>query len=135
MVKSGYETKAARIEILPLIDVIFLLLVFFIYAMVSMVTNRGLKVELPKAMTAQVNQQEYIGITIKADNQLFVNKNKVTLEELIIRVTALVENDESLPVIVSGDRRADLGVAIEILDRLNQAEIRKVSFECTEESL
>ena len=49
--KTGFEVKKARILMIPLIDIVFLLLVFFIYAMLSMVVHRGFKVDLPQATT------------------------------------------------------------------------------------
>ena len=49
--------KKARIEMLPLIDIVFLLLVFFIYAMLSMAVHRGLPVELPLSATAEIDKK------------------------------------------------------------------------------
>ena len=84
---SGYETKKARVEMLPLIDVVFLLLVFFIYAMVSMVVHRGLRVDLPATGTAVMEKNDYISITIDANNALYLNSEPVDAEELA-RLTA-----------------------------------------------
>ena len=69
-ISSGYEAKKARVEMLPLIDVVFLLLVFFIYAMVSMVVHRGIQIDLPSAGTATLESEDYISITI--DERLFL---------------------------------------------------------------
>ncbi|MCA1809797.1 MAG: ExbD/TolR family protein, partial [Kiritimatiellia bacterium] len=60
---TGYETRKARVEMLPLIDVVFLLLVFFIYAMLSMVLHRGIKVALPEVGQADVNRRDYLAVT------------------------------------------------------------------------
>lgn len=130
---SGYEEKKARVEMLPLIDVVFLLLVFFIYAMLSMVVHHGMRVALPSAGSATLDQKEYISITIDADNKLFLNKEPVEAGELSLRVLEL-RGDSELPVFIDGDRKADLGLAIEVLDDLKEAGIEEVSFSCTRES-
>ncbi len=129
---SGFETKKARVEMLPLIDVVFLLLVFFIYAMLSMVVHHGLQVDLPTAGTAALNQRDYILITIDADNQLFLNQNPVALHDLPARVRGL-HAEEAKPVFIDGDQSADLGLAVELLDQLKQAGIEEVSFSCKPE--
>ena len=130
---SGYESKKARVEMLPLIDVVFLLLVFFIYAMVSMVVHRGLKVDLPATGTAVMDKMDYISITIDADNGLYLNSESVEAEGLALRVLQL-SKDSNKPVYIDGDQKADLGLAIELLDDLKEAGIEEVSFSCKQEA-
>jgi len=134
MISSGYEQRKARIEMLPLIDVVFLLLVFFIYAMLSMVVHRGLRVELPSAATAQVDRYEYVSITITQDNALFVGEEPVELSALVDAVKQRMEGAWELPVFINGDRRSDLGMAVKILDLLKASGIREVSIECAEDA-
>jgi len=128
--KSGFEKRKARVEMLPLIDVVFLLLVFFIYSFLSMVIHRGLDVELPGATTAAVRKNNYIDVTITAENRIFVNKQPVTLENVATAVRA-ARGTEDLPVFINGDQKAGLGPAVELLDRLRLEGIEKVSFACT----
>jgi biopolymer transport protein ExbD len=130
---SGYESKKARVEMLPLIDVVFLLLVFFIYAMLSMVVHHGMKIDLPSAGSVSLEKEDYIAITIDADNRLFLNKEPVEADGLAARVLAL-RGGESKPVFIDGDQKADLGLAIELLDDLKQAGIEEVSFSCKQET-
>jgi biopolymer transport protein ExbD len=125
----GYESKKARVEMLPLIDVVFLLLVFFIYAMLSMVVHHGLKVNLPSAGTATMNQHDYILISIDADNQVYLDQTPVALTELPARVRALCDG-ETKPVFIDGDQSADLGLAVTLLDRLKASGIEEISFSC-----
>ncbi len=128
-IKTGYENRRARIELLPMIDVVFLLLVFFIYAMLSMVTHRGLRVELPTSATAQVDQRRFLSITITAGNRILLEEAEVRLDDLAGRVRALKRREQHLAVFIRGDARSDLGVALEVLDRLRAAGIYEVSFE------
>lgn len=130
---SGYETKKARVEMLPLIDVVFLLLVFFIYAMVSMVVHHGIKVDLPSAGSASMERDDYISISINAENQLFLNKEPIEAGTLAERVLAL-RSGSNKPVFIDGDSKADLGRAIELLDDLKKAGIEEISFSCKKET-
>ena len=129
--RSGYEHRRARVEMIPLIDCIFLVFVFFIYGMLSMVVHRGISVALPAASTAQTDKRDYISITIAEDNTIYFDKQKVEAAVLPGRVKAAMLEKGEAPVFVSGDERADLGVAIEVLDLLRQSGIKEVSFEST----
>jgi biopolymer transport protein ExbD len=129
--RSGYEQRRARVEMIPLIDCIFLLLVFFIYATLSMVVHSGIKVELPAASTAQVDRHNYVSVSIDAHDAIYVSRQRVSAAELPARVRAAMRGKADMPVFVSGDVRAHLGVAIEVLDRLRQAGVKQVSFEST----
>ena len=131
---SGYENRRPRIEMIPLIDIVFLLLVFFIYAMLSMVVQRGLKVELPAASTAQVDRREHVTITLPKDNAVYVDDEQVPLNRLVVRVVArLAASGKDLPVFINGDRKAALGVAVQVLDDLRAAGINEVFITSREE--
>jgi len=132
--KTGYENRKARVEMLPLIDVVFLLLVFFIYAMVSMVLHHGLEVTLPQAGQARLDTRAFISITLTADNRILVDETETTLSGLLPRVTARLQDlGEESPVFIEGDRSADLGLLVEILNQLQLGGIEKVSFACKKE--
>jgi biopolymer transport protein ExbD len=131
--RSGYEGKKARVEMLPLIDVVFLLLVFFIYAMLSMVVQHGLKISLPTAETAVTERNEMLTITVNAENKLFLNGEAMEAEAIAHRVLS-ERREKPMPVLIEGDQKADLGVAIGLLDRLKKAGIEEVSFSCQKEN-
>ena len=125
--KTGFETKKARIEMIPLIDIIFLLLVFFIYAMLSMVVHRGFKVDLPQATTAEIDRKDYISITVDKDNRILLDKAEILLENLSDEVKAKAM--KGTKIFINGDKEADLGVVINVLDTLRRDEIKEVYFE------
>ena len=124
---SGYEERRARVEIVPLIDVVFLLLVFFIYAMLSMTMYRGLRVRLPRGAGTPENLTTVV-ITVAADNSLWVEERPVAIGEAVDLAAQRVR-DTGVPVLVSGDRRADLGVAVELLGKLRREGVEAVSFQ------
>lgn len=132
--KSGYENRRARVEMIPLIDVVFLLLVFFMYAMLSMTIHRGLVVELPKALNTQVDRRDYVSVTVTEKNEIYVQEERVSLEELVERVLSYGGGEGRKPVFVNGDERAHHGTVVRVLDLLRGAGIREVTIESVEEA-
>jgi biopolymer transport protein ExbD len=128
---SGYEDRPFRIEIVPLIDVMFLMLVSFIYGTLSMTLYRGLRVNLPVGR-GLTERMETVVISIAQDNSLSVEGKPVTIEEAVRRAAERGAAGGK-PVLVSGDRYADLGVAVELLSRLRNASVESVSFQVREE--
>ncbi len=123
---SGYENRKARIEMLPLIDVMFLILVFFIYSIFSMAVHRGLKVDLPSAR-GEPEIGDMSTITLTADNRLFFNREEMTMEEITARSVASWR-ERALPVLIKADKAAELGVGIKLLGALKAGGIGQVSF-------
>lgn len=124
---TGYENKKARIEMVPLIDVVFLLLVFFIYAMFSMSFHHRLHISLPAA-SGDAEQRRHIQITLTEENTLWFNGNVVEMDQCVQQVVE-VTTISPCSVMISGDRKADLGMGIELLSRLKNAGIQSVAFE------
>lgn len=124
---SGYEERKARIELLPLMDVMFLILVFFIYSIFTMAVHRGIKVELPKARAAHLRGEQVV-VTLTADNELLVNKQPMSFDEAVTATLELSESSE-LPVLISADRMASLGVGIELLGKLKDGGVERIAFQ------
>ena len=120
--------RGARLEMTSLMDVMFLVLVFFIYCIFDMTVHRGLKVDLPRG-EGQLEKGERIVITITAENALQVNGKETAREAILLKVKNLAAAKVEVPVIISGDRRASLGTGIELLAELKAAGIEKVSFQ------
>ena len=120
--------RGARLEMTSLMDVMFLVLVFFIYCIFDMAVHKGLKVDLPNAAGAD-EKGERIVVTIKADDTMQLNGMPLSREEVISRVKELNRVKMNLPVLISGDRRSSLGVGIELLSALKAAGVEKASFQ------
>ncbi len=120
--------RGARLEMTSLMDVMFLVLVFFIYCIFDMAVHRGVKVDLPSAAGA-AEKGERIVITISADDSLQLNGAPTTREEVVRKVRELTAANVSWPVLVSGDRKSSLGTGIELLAELKSAGVEKVSFQ------
>jgi biopolymer transport protein ExbD len=116
---------------IPLIDVVFLLLVTFIFFTISMTIHRGLPVQLPSASTAVVERKGFVEITIQKDGRIFIDKQNVTLEDLRVRLTALHRESPRTKVLISGDRKAYYDAIISVMDAVKESGIPGVSLETT----
>lgn len=120
--------RGVRLEMTSLMDVMFLVLVFFIYCIFDMAVHKGLKVQLPD--TAGVDEKgERIVVTISCDDEIQFNGVPVSRERCVERVRELYDVKMRLPVLISGDRRSSLGLGIELLGDLKRAGVDKVSFQ------
>ena len=128
----GKRNRQVRLEMTSLMDVMFLVLVFFIYCIFDMAVHKGLKVDLPNAAGAD-EKGERIVITIKADDTVQLNGMDLTKDEVVARVKDLAAVKMKLPVLISGDRKSSLGVGIELLSDLKAAGVERASFQVSGE--
>jgi biopolymer transport protein ExbD len=115
------QSEKARIEIIPMIDVIFFLLVFFMISTLSMTINRGLPVNLPTAATSQKDVRDNVSLTVMQDGKIFLNKEPVTLQDMGPRVKAALAADPQLAVVINADGQVLHSTVVDILDELRQA--------------
>jgi len=113
--------EKARIEIIPMIDVIFFLLVFFMVSTLSMTLNRGLPVNLPTAATAQKERRDNVSLTVMQDGKMFLNKEPITLQNMGQRVKAALASNPQLAVVINADGQVLHSTVVDILDELRQA--------------
>jgi biopolymer transport protein ExbD len=115
------EQPKARIEIIPMIDVIFFLLVFFMVSTLSMTVNRGLPVNLPTAASSQKDLQENLNLTLLQDGSIFLNKESISLQDLGPRVKAALAAEPELMVILNADGDVRHQSVVEAMDELRMA--------------
>lgn len=127
--------RKARVEMLPLIDIVFLLLVFFIYAMLSMAVHRGLPVELPDSKVAMTGTGDLHAVTIKGNGTLFLDQEEIRLDELTERLQA-ISVDSGLTaaadkpgLLLYADRRLAYEELYQVLDRIQLAGITNISLQ------
>ncbi len=130
MIPSPISRKRARIEIIPLIDIIFFLLATFVMISLSMVKNQGLNVNLPSAQTA-VSQDRKVAviITVTQTNEVYLNQEKINLDTLSERLKELKDQDSDLKVFINGDKQAFFQGAITVLDKVRAAGITRVAIQ------
>ncbi|MFT6926897.1 MAG: biopolymer transport protein ExbD [Psychromonas sp.] len=122
--------KPARFELLPLLDVIFLLLIFFIFVMLKMTMQSSINIELPQLVDSKQQTEELLIISINSKNQIFINEEMTTEALLLPQVMTLQEEqkDQKLPILIRGDKQSNLGVALSILDKLRLSGFQHVAF-------
>ncbi len=123
------EEKKARIEMLPLIDIVFLLLVVFIYTMLSMAVHNGLPVSLPSSSTAEPEKNFILSVTIKENHDIFVNKNRVLLENLTNKLIQKSEHEKKNGVLVFADNTVSYQILFKILDKIKEAGLSEISLQ------
>lgn len=125
--KSHIHEKP-RIEIVPLIDIMFFLLATFVMVSLSMTKNQGMQVQLPGASTAEPHpdQTKSITLTVKENGEVFYNKDKVTLAQLPVKLQTLKATDKDPKVVVNADAGADFKLVVGVLDEARRQGIQKV---------
>ncbi|MBA4368686.1 MAG: biopolymer transporter ExbD [Desulfobacterium sp.] len=126
--------KKIRIEMVPMIDVIFLLLAFFIYSMLSMAIHRGLFINLPSSSVAEVEKKLVLSVTVMADSSVWIDKTPVPLENLahFLHMRAKGHNDPG--VLLFADRSLPYQKLFLVLDKIKQAGFEKISLQAEAES-
>lgn len=120
--------RGVRLEMTSLMDVMFLVLVFFIYCIFDMSVHKGLKVDLPAA-DGSMERGERIVVTIAADDSMRFNGMPMTRDEIVGRFKELKGVKMDFPILISGDRKSSLGTGIELLSELKAAGFEKVTFQ------
>ncbi len=124
------EHGLKQIDIAPLIDMVFQLLIFFMLTS-TFIMQSGIKVNLPKAVTSEVIEKEGIEISVSAENIIYLNGRVITLPELKSIVSRL--GKKNLPLLIKSDRRASLGRIVEVWDICRDAGISQINIATTQE--
>jgi len=128
--KVDFQTsKKVRIEMLPLIDIVFLLLVFFIYAMLSMAVHRGLPILLPTSSSADIDKSLVLSVTIKSDGTLYVDKEQISLNDLAAVLKRKTGEDKDPGVLLFAERSLSYQNLFRVLDQIRMADIRRISLQ------
>ena len=121
------EQEKARIEVIPMIDIVFFLLVFFMISTLSMTVNRAVPVNLPKAASAQKDVRETLNITITKDGEIFLNKAPIALQDIAPQVKVDLEKNPDLLAIISADDQAFHGVIVDVMDEIRLAGVSRLA--------
>lgn len=123
------HTRRARIDMLPIIDVVFLLLVFFIYAMLSMAVHHGLPVALPTSTTAPLNRDNPMAITIAKDGTLFLEKEPISLADLAAELQKKTRETAEPGVLLFADKDITYQTLYGVIDQIKRAGIDRLSLQ------
>lgn len=134
--------KKARIEMLPLIDIVFLLLVVFIFTMLSMAVHRGLPVVLPTSSTTELDNKKLLSVTVQskasqAQPVIFVDEEQVSLEKLAEALHARTisprgEEGREPGVLLFADAVITYQQLFQVLDQIRAAGVSNISLQAEE---
>lgn len=126
---SPLGAKKARLEIVPLIDIMFFLLASFMMVTMSMTKQRTIDVNLPAAATSHSNlKPDVISLAVDARGQVFLDKDMISLEALDQMLKERLSANKELPVYISGDAATPHGAMIAVLDYVKRCGVTKVAF-------
>jgi biopolymer transport protein ExbD len=129
-VSSPIPKKHARIEIIPLIDIMFFLLASFMMVSLSQVSMKGWKVTLPEGSSGEVqNKKDYISLSVDKDGIYYFDKQIIKLEDILPRLLAIHQTNPDAKIFIRGDVEAVHGNVTRMLDQIRSSGFTKLSFE------
>ena len=125
--RSLRTTNKPKLMIIPMIDIIFFLLVFFMMSMLSMVVQKSVPINLPSSQTAKVDIQKKVPITVTADGSIYVEQTKTTNDGMIKYLQIEQGKGTEMTVVLRGDKAVQYGTFVQVLDTLKQMNITKIA--------
>ena len=128
---SPLPTRRGRLEIIPLIDIMFFLLAAFMLVSINKIHVKSLKVNLPTNVpTAQIEKKEdFISVSVNADGQVQIDKELITDKQAVLpKLQALYAQNKDQKFLISADKEARNGDVIAVLGELRAAGFQKVAF-------
>ncbi|MBD1821594.1 biopolymer transporter ExbD [Cyanobacteria bacterium FACHB-DQ100] len=122
MLFSEDNDVPAQINIVPMIDVVFALLTFFIISTLFLTRSEGLPVNLPRAATSKSQQQMRIAVSVKPSGELALNKRSVQLSELQTGVRTLMQANQQAVVVINADEKVEHGQIVSVMDEIRKIE-------------
>lgn len=118
--------ESPQINIVPMIDVIFAILTFFIMASLFLTRAESLPVNLPQAQTAQSQQQNKITITVDDAGNIFLDRQPISIENLAAQVKILMDNQPEILIVINADEKVEHGQVIAVMDAVRTIEGAKL---------
>lgn len=125
--RGNRVASSPRLMIIPMIDVIFFLLVFFMFSALQMVSQKAMPVNLPQAATVRQEAAKSIAVSLSADGQVSIGEEIVAPDRVTDVMKALIEEQRDRPVILRADAMAEHGKVVAVMDALKSAGVRKLS--------
>lgn len=118
--------KKPKIMIIPMIDIIFFLLVFFMMSMLNMVVQKDIPLNLPQTASAQLDVTKTVPVSITADGEIYVEQEKIPRESFKRRMEIEKSRNPNLAIVVRADSSSKHGDFVYVLDQLKSVGIEKI---------
>ena len=127
---SDHGSEETELNLTPMLDIVFIMLIFFVVT-TSFVKESGIEVNRPTAQTAERRDQGNILIAISPNGEIWVDKRAVDIRAVRAVVERLVAENPEGGVIIQGDREAQIGLLVKVMDQVRKAGIVNVSIAAT----
>lgn len=122
---SSFELERRRkadtnLNIAPLIDIVFLLLIFFVLSS-HFISHKGFKVKLPKAVSAQTQKNEQVTVFIDKEGGIYLNDSEINIGQLKSLIRSELNKTNSKTVVIKADEDVPLGLAVKVMDIAKEA--------------
>jgi biopolymer transport protein ExbD len=129
-VSSPIPKKHARIEIIPLIDIMFFLLASFMMVSLSQTTMKGMKVSLPTGSSGQTqSKKDYVSFSVDRDGYIYWDKTRINYEDVPAKLKPLYATNPEAKIFIRGDAEALHGNVTRLLDQIRSTGFTKIAFE------
>lgn len=125
-IRSNRVARPPRLMIIPMIDIIFFLMVFFLFSTLQMVYQKSMPVNLPVASSSHQEAPKPVAITLMKDGTISIGDTVVGIEEIKLRVEQLADKADT-PVILRADENVEHGKVIKVMDEIKSAGVTKLS--------
>lgn len=124
--KIKREDEEATIDMTPMLDIVFIMLIFFIVT-TSFVKEAGIDVQKPKAANASKKPSANIFIAVRENGEIWMDKRVVDVERVSANIEKLLAEQPTDIVIIQADKKAEHGVVVKVMDAIKDAGIDKIS--------
>jgi biopolymer transport protein ExbD len=115
------------IDLTAMVDVVFLLIIFFMVSTTFITLESGLPVDLPQAQTAQAQMTNLPTVTVTREGQIFLAGSEIREEELVAALRAILADTPSSTVVLRADQSIQFGLPVRVIDLIKQAGAQRVA--------
>lgn len=119
------ETKQPDLNIIPMIDIMFFLLVFFMLSTMYMVEQKTIPVNLPQATSATIDNKTNFTVTLKDDGSIYLEDQQTDIQTLLMQATKEQKNNPSFAIIIRADKDINYDKVVSFIDTLKKAGITR----------
>ena len=124
--KATHLEEQAEINITPMLDIVFIMLIFFVVT-TSFIKESGIEVNRPSAETAERKERGNILVAISPAGEIWIDRKRVDIRAVRAGIERLRAENPEGAVIIQGDRKAQIGLLVEIMDQVRKAGVTNVS--------
>lgn len=118
--------EAPRVDLTPMVDVVFLLLIFFMIS-TTFVETQGLSIKLPKASAAKIEQSKDVQVYLSKEGEIFLQEEKLSLDQLRARLAGYGDDSGEMMFLLMADREAQHGGVVQLMDLAKKAGFEKLA--------